>query len=70
MVVHCAAREWDKASAEPERFLARDPGTPRVHEALDDLADLEKALSIDLDQIQPPRQRWESLAQQEVRGSS
>ncbi|WP_409002897.1 tetratricopeptide repeat protein [Streptomyces europaeiscabiei] len=60
MVVYCAAREWDKASEELERFLACIPGAQRINEALNDLSDLQRVLSIELFQIQPLHQRLES----------
>jgi tetratricopeptide (TPR) repeat protein len=64
MVVHCAAHEWDKASEELERFLACAPTPLRIHEALVDLSDLQKALPIDPNQIRPFRERLERAAGQ------
>ena len=64
MVVHCAAQEWDRASEELERFLACAPTPPRIHEALDDLSDLQTSFPTDLIRIQPLRQRLEDAARQ------
>jgi tetratricopeptide (TPR) repeat protein len=64
IVVHCAAREWDKASEELERFLACPPTPPRIHEALVDLSDLQKAFPMDLSQIRPLHERLEHAAGQ------
>jgi tetratricopeptide (TPR) repeat protein len=59
MVIYCAAREWNKASEELQRFLACAPGTVRIHEALKDLSDLQEALQEELSQVQPLRLRLE-----------
>ncbi|MEV0485275.1 tetratricopeptide repeat protein [Streptomyces sp. NPDC050508] len=65
IVVHCAAREWDKASEELERFLACPPTPLRIHEALVDLSDLQKAFPMDLSQLRPLHERLEHAAGQQ-----
>lgn len=67
MVVHCAAQEWGRASEELERFLACSPTPRRIHEALDDLADLQGFFPTDRIRLQPLRERLEDAAQRASR---
>ncbi|MFD4501762.1 tetratricopeptide repeat protein [Streptomyces sp. NPDC058457] len=62
LVIYCALPEWDKAAEETERFLARAPQPSRVREALQDLTDLQRTLSVDPALLQPLRRRLEDAA--------
>ncbi|MER6084220.1 tetratricopeptide repeat protein [Streptomyces sp. NPDC001833] len=67
MAVRCGAQEWDSASGELERFLACAPTPRRIHEALDDLSDLQASFPTDLIRIHPLRERLEDAARQALR---
>ncbi|WP_217554076.1 tetratricopeptide repeat protein [Streptomyces sp. GbtcB6] len=62
LVIYCALPEWDKAAEETERFLARAPQPARVREALQDLTDLQRTLSVDPALLRPLRRRLEYAA--------
>ncbi|WCD95340.1 tetratricopeptide repeat protein [Streptomyces sp. HUAS 31] len=62
VVVYCATQSWDKADEELERFLACTPRTSRIIEALNDLNDLQEALTLNSSRIQALQERLNALA--------